>query len=135
MKKAIKLFLKLSLITITSQGFAQALSLGTDENTVYNTLYDMVNSYNRSQNTYNFRHFEAIRYNGTVREIIVSMNDLYFYDLRLTSDCAMHYVIRDGVLHHIVNQYGSLSTDQLTIGFNRIYGDHHLENYYFSDDY
>lgn len=135
MKKTIKLILNFILFTISSHCCAQMISLGNDENAVYNTLYDRVNSYNRSQGDHNMQTFDVLHNNGAVSEIIISMQDGYVYDLGLNSDYAIHYVMKNGMLNHITTIYESISIDQLQNGFNRLYGERHIDNYYFSDDY
>ncbi len=135
MKKATKLILNFILFTISSHCYAQMISLGNDENTVYNILYDRVNSYNRSQGDHNMQTFDVVHNNGAVSEIIISMQDGYFYDLGLNSDYAIHYVMKNGMLNHITTIYESISINQVKNGFNRLYGDRHIDNYYFSDDY
>jgi len=135
MKKIGNIILSLILITISSHCYAQMVSLGDDENKVYNILYDRVNFYNNSQGDHNIQNFNVKRFNGAVTEIIISMADEYFYDLGLNSDYSTHYVMKNGVLDNILTEYINLSVEQLRNGFNRTYADKHIEDYYFSDDY
>jgi len=134
-KTSLLFLLSLILISITTHCYAQAIALGNDENTVYNILYDRVNSYNQSQGEHNLQSFDVIHNNGVTVEIIVSMKDGYFYDLGLNSDYAIHYVMKNGILDHIITQYINISAEQIRNRFSQLYGEKHIDKYFFSDDY
>jgi len=63
------------------------------------------------------------------------MQDGYFYDLGLSSDYAIHYVIKNGVLDRIITVYENISVEQLRNRFDKLYGEKHIDEYFFSDDY
>ncbi|MFD2144118.1 hypothetical protein [Mucilaginibacter antarcticus] len=135
MKNSLKLIIPLFLFLFGSKCYSQAISLGSDENTVYNTLYDRVRSYNNSQNSNGLQKFNVKHIDGVVSEIIISIKDGYLYDLGVNSDFSIHYIMEDGYLHHISTHYENVSLMRLKSSFEKQYGEKNISNYYFSDDY
>ncbi len=131
MKKAIKIILILIFLTISCQCYAQ-ISLGEDENTVYNFLYDQVNSYNRSHGDHDMQTFDVRHYNGAVIEIIISMKDGYLYDLGVNSDLSNHYIMKNGRLSYILTQYANISIENFAQLMSKSYTK--IGNYYFGND-
>jgi hypothetical protein len=135
MKKAAIILTSFILLAISRQSYGQAVSLGENENVVYNTLYDRVKSFNRSKGDHYDQTFTVNHSNGVTSEIIIRVKGGYLYDLALNSDYEIHYVMKDGLLDRISTQYENLSTEQLKAGFNKLYGEKRIGNYYFSNDY